>query len=89
MLKKIKSGAREWVYDRMKSLSKNKGTKKLTMCKKCYTFYYKRSWHFYRPKEIDLSRDEEIPVRFTECTACLEQEDAFYEADPSFDMLAR
>ncbi len=60
---------------------KNHDTKKLTMCWKCFTFYYKNSWHFEKPEYLNRDYEREIPVRFTECPACLEQELALYESE--------
>ena len=62
-------------------LKKNRSQQKLIMCKKCYTFYYRNSWHFDKPMSLETDQDEEIPVQFTKCTACLEQESAFYEIE--------
>jgi len=81
MLKKFKSKAEDWVSNHNKRLSEGKSLKRLTMCKKCYTFYYKNSWHFEKPEYLNQEREEEIPVRFTECPACLEQEMASYEME--------
>ncbi len=81
MLKRLKSSAQDWVEGHKKRISAAGGQKKLTMCKKCYTFYYKNSWHFEKPLYLDMDREEEIPVRFTECPACLEQENAQNEME--------
>lgn len=54
------------------------------MCKKCYTFYYKKSWHFDKPMSVKIGNDEEIPVRFTECAACLDQDSAFYDMQTEY-----
>ncbi len=82
MLKKLKLSAEDWVTNHKKRVSQVEGIpKKLTMCKKCYTFYYKNSWHFDRPLYVELNHEDEIPVRFTECPACLEQESATYEIE--------
>ncbi|MBA3732863.1 hypothetical protein H0W91_00630 [Patescibacteria group bacterium] len=79
MLRKFKSIANDWVTTQKKRYPNNRAFKSLTMCKKCYTFYYKKSWHFERPDFIDLAAEEEIPVKFTQCPACLEQELSLYE----------
>jgi hypothetical protein len=71
MLKKLKSGTRDLVLN----------YKKLTMCKKCYTFYYKNSWHFEMPGNIKESPEQEIPVLFLQCPSCLEDENASYEME--------
>ena len=81
MLKKLKLSAEEWVSDHKKRFSESRGVKKLAMCKKCYTFYYKNSWHFDKPLYLDMDYEEEIPVKFTECPACLEQEASQYEIE--------
>ncbi len=51
------------------------------MCKKCFTFYYKNSWHFERPEYLNREDEVEVPVHFTECHACLEQDEAQYETE--------
>lgn len=83
MLKKIKLSAKDWVLDHKKRISSSLDSKVrgLTMCKSCYTFYYKNSWHFEKPSYLEQTRDEEIPVRFTQCPACMEQELALYETE--------
>lgn len=58
--------------------------KGLTMCKKCFTFYYKNSWHFERPAYLNRDDELEIPVHFTECLACMEQDQAQYETESNF-----
>ena len=82
MLKNFKTKAEDWVSGHKKRISDgSRDMKKLTMCKKCFTFYYKNSWHFERPLYLEDEGEKEIPVRFTECPACLEQETAFYETE--------
>ena len=81
MLKDIKSKAQDWVSGHNKRISERKNFGKLKICKKCLTFYYKNSWHFERPLYLEQDIEQEIPVRFTECPACLEQEEAFYESE--------
>jgi hypothetical protein len=61
-------------------------THRVTMCKKCYTFYYRNTWNFDKPMTLETDQDEDIPVHFTKCTACLEQESAFYEREPELVM---
>lgn len=73
MLKKLKLSTKRFSGDSF--------TRKLKMCKKCLTFYYKNSWHFDKPAFLDFSSEEEIPVRFTECPACLEQEISSYDLE--------
>lgn len=53
----------------------------LKMCKKCYTFYHKNSWHFDRPEQLEVEAEPIVTVRFTECPACLEEELAVYDAE--------
>ena len=72
MLKKIKSTVKH-------HFNKNFGT--LTMCKKCYAFYYKSVWHFEAPGFIQDEAKREIPLRLTECPACIEMEVTLQERD--------
>jgi len=51
------------------------------MCKKCFTFYYKNSWHFERPEYLNQNDEVDISVHFTECLACMEQDQALYETE--------
>ena len=83
----LKVKAEDWVAGHKKRISEgHQNLKKITMCKKCFTFYYKNSWHFERPVYLDLDREDEIPVRFTECPACLEMEVASYETESNLVM---
>lgn len=84
MLKKIKLTARDWIDNSKKRFNVESGPRRLTMCKVCHTFYYKNAWHFDKPEYLNLERDEEIPVRFTECPACIELEEASFESEPEF-----
>ena len=84
MLTKLKSKTMDWVESQSKRVSKEKSLKAVTMCEKCYTFYYKNSWHFEKPLEVSTSEHYTIPVHFTQCPACLEQEVAQYEELGSF-----
>lgn len=68
------------------SSASGRNFKGLTMCKKCFTFYYKNSWHFERPEYLDQSDEVEIPVHFTECFACMEQDQALYETESSLSL---
>ncbi len=81
MLKRIQSKAQSWVSNHNKRLGDAKSLRRLTMCKKCFTFYYKNSWHFEKPAYLETEDEREIPVRFTQCPACLEQEMSFYEME--------
>jgi hypothetical protein len=58
-----------------------KDFKKLTMCKKCYSFYYKKVWHFEAPDVVRDEEEPEVAVRFSQCPACVEQELTLYERD--------
>ncbi len=84
MLKKFEVSAKEWVANYNKMAQAKRPAKRLTMCRKCYAFHYKRSWHFERPMHLDESREQEVPVLFTECTACLKEEDIFSERESTF-----
>ena len=86
MIKNLKTKAEDWVASHKKRISEGRTLKKITMCKKCYTFYYKNSWHFERPVYLNEEKDEEIPVRFTECPACLSEEVSFYENETNLVM---
>ena len=55
--------------------------KTLTMCKQCYTFRYKNSWHFEKPELLESEGEATLPVRFVQCPACIEQENAIYESE--------
>lgn len=81
MLKKFKTLARDWIADRKKEYPKNMNFKHLTMCDRCYSFYYKNSWHFRKPRYLNEYNEEDIPVHFTQCVACLEQENALFERE--------
>ncbi len=89
MLKKIKLTAKDWIANSQKRFGGDEGPRRLTMCKTCYTFYYKNAWHFDKPGYLQMERDEEIPVRFTQCPACLEQEVALYDFDTDSDLVWR
>ncbi len=77
MLKKFKTMTKDWVQDKKDKLPKNYKT--LTMCERCYAFKYRNSWHFKRPDRPYFHSEQEVPVIFTQCSACLEQENAMYE----------
>jgi hypothetical protein len=79
MFKNIKTITEDWVENKNRNVTSN--FKALTMCKKCFTFYYKKSWHFERPDYLEEYKDYEVPVRFVECPACLEQDIASYEQE--------
>ena len=78
MLTKLKSKTLDWTEGQRKKMGeKGRDFKVITMCEKCYTFYYKNSWHFEKPEEVLASEDYTVPVHFTQCPACLEQEIAY------------
>ena len=85
MLKKFKSFAKDWADGERKKFQKVRSFKfrTLTMCDKCYSFYYKNSWHFKRPEYLEGYREEEMHVRFTKCPACVEEEESLYEMESS------
>ena len=74
---------KNWRENKIKIFSrmKNKNLRTLMMCEKCYAFYYKNSWHFKRPMYASENEEDEISVLFTQCQACLEQEDSLYEME--------
>lgn len=89
MLKKLKLSAGNWVSNHKKNFHlQREKTSRLTMCKKCFTFYYKNSWHLERPGYLDKDLEVEIPVHFTECLACMEQDQALYDEVESGLVLA-
>lgn len=73
MLIKFKS-LDNWGVTNKKKFSKSRRFGALTMCKKCYTFYYKHSWHFYKPEQLEKDMDSIVAVHFTQCPACIEEE---------------
>jgi hypothetical protein len=82
MLKTIRTLASNFGKNsKLTKLPKIKNYRTITMCDKCYAFYYKNSWHLKRPSYLNEYSDEEIPVLFTQCGACLEQEDALFEKE--------
>jgi len=85
MLKKIRTLAKNWVDGRENKIPKIKNLRTITMCDNCYAFYYKNSWHIKRPAYLVEYGEEETPVLFTKCGACLGQEDALYERELGFD----
>lgn len=84
MLTKLKTKTMDWAAGQHKKLTREKSQKAVTMCEKCYTFYYKNSWHFEKPQEVSTSENYTVPVHFTQCPACLEQEVSLYEEMGSF-----
>jgi len=81
MLKRLELSAKNWVLNHRNKLADRQGPKRLIMCKKCYTFFYKNSWHLERPEYLEQDCEEEIPVHFTECLACMEQDQALFETE--------
>lgn len=84
MLTKIKKFAKDWNENKQGKIFKRISLKALTMCEKCYAFYYRHSWHFKKPSYLDDYFEEDVPVHFTECPACLEQENALYDREQSY-----
>lgn len=81
MLKHIKSFTNNRAMRYMKEFNERRNFKSLKMCKKCYTFYYKNSWHIDRPEQLEGDTEPIVFVRFTECPACLEEGLALYDAE--------
>lgn len=79
----MKTIERDWNYSKRKKLQKIQDSKTLAMCDGCYAFYYKNSWHLQKPEYLSEYQEEEIPIVFTQCLACLEQEEALYEKESS------
>jgi hypothetical protein len=84
MLKKLKLHTKEWILNHKKGFLRARSHKRLIMCKKCYTFNYKNSWHFYKPQSLELDGGDDVSVRFTECPTCLQEEAASYEVNPIY-----
>ncbi|MDB5259026.1 MAG: hypothetical protein JWO73_234 [Candidatus Taylorbacteria bacterium] len=75
MLRKLNAIVKTAAANQMKRASAaKKSLKKITMCKKCHTFFYRNSWRFESPSYLNDVIDDEIPVRFTQCLACMEQD---------------
>lgn len=54
----------------------------LEMCRKCYAFKYDNSWHFETPEYIlEKDADEKVPVRFSLCSACVEESLAIFDME--------
>ncbi len=87
MFKKIKFATRERFEHLHKAKKNMKELKKLTMCKKCYAFYYQKIWHFEAPVAIQNIEEKEIPVKFAQCPACIELEVSLYEKDSERDLV--
>lgn len=81
MLKSIKSNVENWVVNNRKRFGRRREIKKITMCSQCHSFFYNNSWHFDKPLGLQVEDGAEIPVKFTECPACLEQENILYEME--------
>ncbi len=85
MLKRLKTltkDTKNWVKEKGEKFPKMRNYRTLTMCESCYSFKYQNSWHFKRPDwYARQDKDQEIPVLFTQCSACLEQENALYETE--------
>ena len=72
---------RDWVTNYRRKFNRGKNLGSLKMCKKCYTFYYKNSWHFDKPKSLEEAEEPVISVHFTQCPACLEEELSLYNLE--------
>ena len=82
MLKHFSSFTGDWAMTQSKKVNKSKNRGALKMCKKCYTFYYKNSWHFEKPKQLEGGEGEPVvSICFTECPACLEEEMSSYNME--------
>ena len=85
MLKHYKSYTHSWTESKMRKSDKGNSLRSLKMCKKCYTFYYKNSWVYDKPKQQNSWDDEPtISICFTECPACLSEESSKSELESSF-----
>ncbi|GEM_PF-1697704 len=81
MLNKKLLDTSDWT-SRYKAKLLGTGTvEKLTMCKKCYSFYYKNSWHFEMPAYASDYQEENIPVILVKCGACLREENDIYDME--------
>jgi hypothetical protein len=83
MLKRFKKLAKDFGYGKRKRLQKIKNSVSLAMCEKCFAFYYKNAWHLSKPTYLVEYDEEEVPIFFTKCSACVEQEEAMYEKESS------
>jgi hypothetical protein len=81
MFVKLKEFTQDWTENKKKKLSQVKNIRSLTMCKQCYTFYYKNSWHFEKPDLLESNRETVLPVKFTQCPVCIEQENALFDVE--------
>ncbi len=87
MLKNMKTLENVWALRKNKKLSPDSGLRTITMCKRCYTFYYHHSWHFEMPAELQgLDKNDNVAVRFKECPACLGEEAARLEIEDASDL---
>lgn len=84
MLIEFKTFAKKWAERRKgeKNYKEDSGLKTLRVCRECYTFYYKNSWHFEKPDDVESYRkNSRVSIDFTQCPACLEQELATYDME--------
>ena len=79
MFTQIKELTKDWAENQKIRASRVRNLKYLTMCKQCYTFYYKNSWHFEKPELLEYNSEAVLPVKFTQCPMCVEQENALFE----------
>jgi len=63
--------------------NKNSRVNKVTMCKKCYAFYYRSVWHFEAPEFVrnGVPSSQAVSLRLSECPSCIEMDLAMMERD--------
>lgn len=86
MLIEFKTLAKKWTENKERraeeKLYKGKSVKSLTICSDCYTYYYNHSWHFEEPEDLGLQNENyKVSAHFTQCPACLQQEQAEYDME--------
>ena len=81
MLNKKLVDTNDWISSYRTKLLGTRTVKNLTMCKKCYSFYYKNSWHFEMPAYASDYQEENIPVVFVKCGVCLRDESDMYDTE--------
>jgi len=57
----------------LKKITKNVETEAIEMCRKCYAFRQRESWHMERPEYFLENEVEEKIVRFILCPTCTEE----------------
>ncbi len=81
MLNKNDNFTTDWNYTRRRKFEQLKDSALLAVCDNCLAFYYEDSWHEEHPKNLSIYYEEEIPIFFTQCFTCLEEEEALYERE--------